>query len=175
MPLEPPVRVLRLMRRIEMGTKLGIRSLRTGTHDSHARALGSRARIREEARPPSPSYVEAMSEESDPIEPGIPDIVAIPNEDGSADIYVTSLTDEQGNLLNRDLKRYRKQLRHDDPMRRPVLLRLRAEELLERLGVQVKPVRVDGRIQIQFIGPSKEAIEEALQWYKDNDYFPNFE
>ena len=31
-----------------MGTKLGIRSLRTGTSDSHARALGSRAR--EEAR-----------------------------------------------------------------------------------------------------------------------------
>ena len=61
MPLEPPVRVLRLMRRIEMGTKLGIRSLRTGTHDSHARALGSRAR--EEARPPSPSYLEAMSDE----------------------------------------------------------------------------------------------------------------
>ena len=155
-----------------MSTKLGIRSLRTGTHDSHARALGSRARAREEARPPPPTYVGAMSEESDPIEPGIPDIVAIPNEDGSADIYVTSLTDEQGNLLNRDLKRYRKQLRHDDPMRRPVLLRLRAEELLERLGVQVKPVRVDGRIQIRFIGPSKEAIEEALQWHKDHGCIP---
>ena len=47
MPLEPPVRVLRLMRRIEMGTKLGIRSLRTGTSDSHARAFRlPRARVR---------------------------------------------------------------------------------------------------------------------------------
>ena len=46
-----------------MGTKLGIRSLRTGTSDSHARALGSRTRVREEARPPSPSYLEAMNDE----------------------------------------------------------------------------------------------------------------
>jgi len=170
LPLEPPVRVLRLMRRIEMGTKLGIRSLRTGTSDSHARALGSRAR--EEARPPSPSYVEAMSDESDPIEPGISPIVVIPGEDGSADIYVTWLKDERGDFVTRDLKTYKKQLRHDDPMRRPVTRRLRAEKLLERLGVQIKPVRMEGRIMMEFRGPSEEAIEEAFQWYKDHGYIP---
>ena len=46
-----------------MGTKLGIRSLRTGTHDSPARPLGSRARVREEARPPSSSYLGGMNDE----------------------------------------------------------------------------------------------------------------
>ena len=52
---------------------------------------------------------------------------------------------------------------------------MKAEELLERLGVQVKPVRVDGRIKIRFSGPNKEAIEEAFQWYNDHDYFPELE
>jgi hypothetical protein len=173
LPLEPPARVLRLMRRIEMGTKLGIRSLRTGTSDSHARALGSRAR--EEARPPSPSYVGAMSDKPDPTEPGIPDIHMLPNEDGGADIYMTYLQEEDGTWLDRDLEAYKKRLRHDDPMRAKVLRRLRGQKLLKRLGVSVKPVRRDGRIFWQFTGPSQEAMEEALQWYKDHDYFPNLE
>lgn len=156
-----------------MGTKLGIRSLRTGTSDSHARALGSRAR--EEARPPSPSYVGAMNDEHDPTEPGIPDIHVLPNEDGSADIYMTYLQEEDGTWLDRDLEAYKKRLRHDDPMRAKVLRRLRGQKLLKRLGVLVKPVRRDGRIFWQFTGPSQEAMEEALQWYKDHDYFTNLE
>ena len=158
-----------------MGTKLGIRSLRTGTSDSPARALGSRARVREEARPPSPSYLEGMSDKPDPIEPGIPDIHVLPNEDGGADVYVTYLQAEDGSLLNRDLETYKKRLRHDDPLRAKILKRLRGQKLLKRLGVSVRPVRRDGKVLWQFEGPSQEAMEEALQWYKDHDYFPNLE
>ena len=155
-----------------MGTKLGIRSLRTGTHDSHARALGSRARAREEARPPSPPYVEGMSDQADPIEPGLVPMVVIPGGDGTADIYVSWLEDERGDFVVRDLETLKKQLRHDDPMRRPITRRLKAEKLLERLGVQIKPVRREGRIMMEFRGPSEEAIEEAFQWYKDHGYIP---
>jgi len=155
-----------------MGTKLGIRSLRTGTSDSHARALGSRARIREEARPPSPSYVGGMSDQADPIEPGLVPMVVIPGGDGTADIYVSWLEDERGDFVVRDLETLKKQLRHDDPMRRPITRRLKAEKLLERLGVQIKPVRREGRIMMEFRGPSEEAIEEAFQWYKDHGYIP---
>ena len=55
-------------------------------------------RVVVEARPPALPYLGGMSDEdleryrdlSDPIEPGIPDLVAVPSEDGGAvDIYVT--------------------------------------------------------------------------------------
>ena len=165
MPLEPPVRVLRLMRRIEMGTKLGIRSLRTGTSDSHARALGSRARVREEARPPSPSYLEGMSDKPDLPENFYPDLIVRKNEDGeTADIYTTQLTDDQGNLLNRDLKTYKRRLAYDDPLRRTINLRLQAVELLKRTGCSINPM--GGQLE----GPTREAVEEVLQWFEDNNY-----
>ena len=154
-------------RRIEMDTGLGIRRLRTGTPHSRPPALCS-------AQAPLP-YVEGMTDKPDPIEPGIPDFHVLPNEDGGADVYVTYLQEEDGSWLNRDLETYKKQLRHDDPMRARVLTRLRGQKLMKRLGVSVRAVRRDGRVSWQFEGPSQEAMEEALQWYKDHDYFTNLE
>ena len=88
-----------------------------------------------------------MTDEPDSKKTGFPDYFVVPNEEsGSADIYTTALTDEQSELLLRDLKKYKKQLRHDDPVRRIINLRLQALELLERTGCRIEPVATNSKV-----------------------------
>ena len=169
MPLEPPARVLRLMRRIEMGTKLGIRSLRTGTHDSHARALGSRARVREEARPPSPSYLGGMSDKPGPEESPVRAEILIPTKDGDGQAtlvstaFIKDFLDADGYVQIRDIRKYKKQLKHDAPLRRGINLRLEMHELMERTGVRI--MWDEEAEKMELVG-SDEGVAEMTEWFR---------
>ena len=169
MPLEPPVRVLRLMRRIEMGTKLGIRSLRTGTSDSHARALGSRARVREEARPPSPPYLGGMSDKPGPEESPVRAEILIPTKDGDGQAtlvstaFIKDFLDADGYVQIRDIRKHKKQLKHDAPLRKGINLRLEMHEIMERTGVRI--MWDEEAEKMELVG-SDEGVAEMTEWFR---------
>jgi len=156
-----------------MGTKLGIRSLRTGTSDSHARPLGSRARARarEEARPPSPSYVEAMSDKPGPEESPVRAEILIPTKDGDGQAtlvstaFIKDFLDADGYVQVRDIRKYKKQLKHDDPLRRGINLRLEMHEIMERTGVRI--MWDEEAEKVELVG-SDEGVAEMTEWFRRN-------
>jgi len=159
------------MRRIEMGTKLGIRSLRTGTSDSHARPLGSRARARarEEARPPSPSYVEAMSDKPGPEESPVRAEILIPTKDGDGQAtlvstaFIKDFLDADGYVQIRDIRKHKKQLKHDAPLRKGINLRLEMHEIMERTGVRI--MWDEEAEKMELVG-SDEGVAEMTEWFR---------
>ena len=152
-----------------MGTKLGIRSLRTGTSDSPARALGSRAR--EEARPPSPSYLEAMSDKPDPEKSPVRAEILIPTKDGDGQAtlvstaFIKDFLDADGYVQIRDIRKYKKQLKHDDPLRRGINLRLEMHEIMERTGVRI--MWDEEAEKMELVG-SDEGVAEMAEWFRKN-------
>ena len=130
-----------------MGTKLGIRSLRTGTHDSHARALGSRARTREEARPPSPSYVGAMSDEGDKV---LDEIT----------VFLAEKVQKELKQTAKFLDSKKKGLSYNDPERRQINFTQQFAELLARTGVEFLP---DDPVRPSIRGTQK-GIAEVNEW-----------
>ena len=124
-----------------------------------------------EARPPSPSYVGAMSDKPGPEESPVRAEILIPTKDGDGQstlvstAFIKDFLDADSYVQIRDIRKYKKQLKHDDPLRRGINLRLEMHEIMERTGVRILWDQEAEKVEL--VG-SDEGVAEMTDWFRRN-------